>query len=248
MGTMIDFAAAGQEFQAYSVEPSGPARGAVLVIHEIWGLVPHIRDVADRFAAAGYLAVAPDLMGLAGLDAVLLAELGARRNDPAMRAEVQPKIRAAMAPMNSPERAADVKAGVAAVFDYLEATPEGKDRTAAVGFCFGGSYVFALAMQEPRLAAAVPFYGHAAHAGNELFGIACPVLAFYGEEDSKLMIDLPDLTAAMAVAGVDFRPTVFPGAGHAFFNDSNASMYRPEAARIAWEKTLGFLGQQLAPQ
>ncbi|MDD0859045.1 dienelactone hydrolase family protein [Arthrobacter alpinus] len=65
------------------------------------GLNPHTRDIADRFAAAGYLAVAPDLMGLAGLDAVLLAELGERRADPAAQAEVQPLIRAATAPMNS---------------------------------------------------------------------------------------------------------------------------------------------------
>ena len=243
---MIDFSAAGQNFQAYRAEPSGPARGAVLVIHEIWGLVPHILEVANRFAAEGYLALAPNLMGLAGLDAVLLAELGERRNDPAAQDELQPKIRAASAPMNSPEKAADVRAGVATVFDYLEASPEGTDRTAAVGFCFGGSYVFALAMQDPRLAAAVPFYGHAAYAGDELFGITCPVLAFYGADDSPLMDALPELTAAMAVMGVDFRPTVFPGAGHAFFNDSNSSMYRPEAARVAWEKTLGFLKQQLA--
>ncbi len=246
MGTMIDFSAAGQDFQAYRAEPAGTARGAVLVIHEIWGLVPHIRDVADRFAAEGYLAMAPDLMGLAGLDAVLLAELGERRNNPAARDDVQPKIRAASAPMNSPERGVDVRAGVATVFDYLEATPEGADKTAAIGFCFGGSYVFALAMQEPRLAAAVPFYGHAAHEGDELFGIACPVLAFYGADDSHLTDALPDLTAAMAVAGVDFRPAVFPGAGHAFFNDANAAMYRPESARLAWEKTLGFLEQQLS--
>ena len=245
MGTMIDFSAAGQDFLGYRAEPSGPARGAVVVIHEIWGLVPHIREVADRFAAEGYLAVAPDLMGLAGLDAVLLAELGERRKDHSAQDEVQPKIRAAMAPLNSPEKAAAITAGVAAVFDYLEATPEGADRTAAVGFCFGGSYVFALAMQEPRLAAAVPFYGHASFAGDELYSITCPILAFYGEEDTGLMGALPELTAAMAVAGVDFRPTVFPDAGHAFFNDSNTSMYRPEAARIAWEKTLGFLEQQL---
>ncbi|PYH00698.1 hypothetical protein CVV67_09290 [Arthrobacter stackebrandtii] len=125
MGTMIEFTAAGQSFQAYRADPPGPARGAVLVVHEIWGLVPHIKDVADRLAAEGFLAVAPDVMALAGLDAVLMAELGERRADPAARDGIQPTIRAAMAPVNSPDSAARVMAGLAAVFNYLDVTPEG---------------------------------------------------------------------------------------------------------------------------
>ncbi|WP_258068787.1 dienelactone hydrolase family protein [Arthrobacter sp. N199823] len=245
MGTMIDFVAAGQGFQGYRSEPQGQARGAVLVIHEIWGLNPHTRDIADRFAAAGYLAVAPDLMGLAGLDAVLLAELGERRADPAARAEVQPLIREATAPMNSPEMAARTKAGVAAVFDYLNATSEGMDRTAVVGFCFGGTYAFSLAAAEPRLAAAVPFYGHANYSPEDLASISCPILAFYGANDTALMDALPELTAKMHQAHVDFRPTVFPEAGHAFFNDTNATVYREGPALAAWSMTLEFLEQEL---
>ncbi|MDO5753495.1 dienelactone hydrolase family protein [Arthrobacter sp.] len=246
MGTMIDFNAAGQQFQAYRSEPSGPPRGAVLVIHEIWGLVPHIRDVADRFAAAGYLAVAPDLMGLAGLDAVLMAELGAQRADPAAQSEIQPKIRAAMAPLNSPEKAAFIRAGVAAVFEQLQSSPEGAGRTAVVGYCFGGTYAFALAVEEPRLAAAIPFYGHADYSVTELSAITCPVLAFYGADDSALVDALPELATHMKEAGVDFRHTVFNGAGHAFFNDGNPRMYRAQAAQSAWTATLDFLEQQLS--
>lgn len=246
MGKMIDFAAAGQAFQGYRADPEGDIRGAVLVIHEIWGLVAQIRDVADRFAAAGYLAVAPDLMGLAGLDAALLAELGERRNDPAARDEIQPKMRAAMAPMHSPDAAERIKAGVAVVFDYLNAQPEGDGRTAVAGFCFGGTYAFALAVEEPRLLAAVPFYGHAEYSVEELAGIAGPVLAFYGGDDAPLMQALPALQENMESAGVDFRPTVFPGAGHAFFNDTNAAMYRPEAAATAWDKTMELLDELLA--
>lgn len=246
MGTMIDFDAAGQQFQAYRSEPVGPAQGAVLVIHEIWGLVPHIRDVADRFAAAGYVAVAPDLMGLAGLDAVLLAELGARRADPAAQSDIQPQIRVAMAPLNSPEKAVRIKAGIAAVFEQLQSSPEGAGRTAVVGYCFGGSYAFALAVDEPRLAAAVPFYGHAGFSVAQLSAIACPVLAFYGADDSRLLDALPELAAHMKEAGVDFRYTVFEGAGHAFFNDSSPTLYRAGAANAAWAATLEFLGQQLS--
>ncbi len=243
---MIDFAAAGQDFQAYRAEPSGPARGAVLVVHEIWGLVPHIKDVADRLAAEGYLAVAPDVMALAGLDAVLMAELGERRSDPASRDDAQPKIRAAMAPLNSPDGAARVMAGLSAVFDYLDDSPEGAGRTSAVGFCFGGTYAFALAVAEPRLAGAIPFYGHADYPVAELAAITCPILAFYGADDTRLMEVLPVLSERMAEAGVDFRATVFPDAGHAFFNDSNPAMYRPDAARASWQQVLDFLADRPA--
>ncbi|MEO6529580.1 MAG: dienelactone hydrolase family protein [Specibacter sp.] len=248
MGSLVDFAAAGRAFQAYRAEPVGAARGAVIVIHEIWGLNAHTRDIADRFALEGYLAVAPDLMGLAGLDAVLLADLGERRADPAAMAEVQPLIRAATAPMNSPEMAARTRAGVAEVFEYLNSTLEGAGRTAVVGFCFGGSYSFALAVEEPRLAAAVPFYGHAGYSASELAAITCPVLAFYGEDDASLVDALPELTWRMQQAGVEFRSMVFPGAGHAFFNDSNPLMYRADPARIAWGQTLEFLARELSPK
>ncbi len=245
MGKMLGFTAAGQDFDAYLSEPQGSIRGAVVVVHEIWGLTDHIKDVADRFAAAGYLAVAPDLMGLAGLDATLLAELGADRNDPAKRTDVQPRIRAATEPLRMPGRAAQIQAGVAAAFDYLDAGAEGAGRTAVVGFCFGGTYSFALAVSEPRLAAAVPFYGHANYTVAELAGVTCPVLAFYGEEDTALADELPELIGRMGQAGVNFKYTVFAGAGHAFFNDTNPLSYRAEPAGIAWAETLEFLGRTL---
>ncbi|ALE06871.1 hypothetical protein AL755_17740 [Arthrobacter sp. ERGS1:01] len=241
MSAIIDFTTAGQNFQAYRAEPTGVVRGAVLVIHEIWGLTGHIKDVADRFAAAGYLAVAPDLMGLAGLDATLLAELGADRNDPVKGAAAQPRIREATAPLRSPESAARIRDGVKEVFNHLEATAEGAGRTAVVGYCFGGTYSFALAVDEPRLAGAVPFYGHANFTAKELAGINCPILAFYGEDDTALTDGLPALIVSMQAAGVDFKYTVFSGAGHAFFNDGNTQTYRAEPARIAWTETLEFL-------
>lgn len=245
METFLQFTAAGQTFRAYRAEPSGPVRGAVLVIHEIWGLSEHIRDVADRFALAGYLAVAPDLMGLAGLDAALLSELGERRADPAQLHEVQPRVRAATTPLSDPEAARKIQAGVSEVFNYLNTTEEGAGRTAVVGYCFGGTYSFALAVNEPQLAGAVPFYGQAHFSAHELEAITCPVLAFYGEQDTALTDGLPELIVLMRAAGVNFKYTVFAGAGHAFFNDSNPLAYRPEAAAIAWTETLEFLDQHL---
>lgn len=245
MGTMINLTAAGETIQAYQAEAVGPLRGAVVVIHEIWGLTGHIKNVADRFAAEGYLALAPDLMGLAGLDATLLAELGADRSDPAKRTAVQPKIRAATGPLRDPGKAARIQAGAAAAFHHLDDGVGEAVRTAVVGYCFGGTYAFALAVSEPGLAAAVPFYGQANYTVAELAGVKSPILAFYGEEDTALTDALPELISRMREAKVDFRYTVFSGAGHAFFNDSNPVAYRPEAARIAWTETLEFLAEQL---
>ncbi|WP_125614839.1 dienelactone hydrolase family protein [Specibacter cremeus] len=242
MGTMIKV---NGSIDAYRAEPDGDIRGTVIVIHEVWGLVDHIRDVADRFAAAGYVAVAPDLLTPAGLDPAALADLGAALADEARRTEAQPLMREATAPLQAPETAARVTAALSSVFDELAATPEGDGRTAVVGFCFGGTYAYALAAAEPRLAAAVPFYGQAGYTDEEASAIHCPILAFYGVEDARLRAGLPALDAQLTRAGVDFTAASFDGAGHAFFNDTNPITYRPAQAQIAWGQTLEFLAEHL---
>lgn len=243
LGTMITLAG---HVQAYRAEPEVPARGAVIVLHEVWGLVDHIKDVADRFAGAGYLAVAPDLMTPAGLDPAALAGLGEAFADPARRSAAQPLLRAAMAPLRAPEAAKLITGSLAAVFDDLQANPEYAGRIAVVGFCFGGTYAFALAAAEPRLAAAVAFYGHATFTDDQAAAIRCPILAFYGLDDAPLRAELPDLDAQLTRAGVDFTAESFANAGHAFFNDTNPVTYRPAQAQIAWERTLAFLTRHLS--
>jgi carboxymethylenebutenolidase len=109
----------------------------------------------------------------------------------------------------------------------------------------GGTYTFSLAAAEPRLRAAVPFYGHAEFKDAELGAIACPVLAFYGGKDTALMEELPGLKGRMAAAGVDFETVVYPETGHAFFNDTNRYTYNAEAAADAWTQALAFLDRSL---
>lgn len=230
---------------AYVSEPAGTPRGGLVVVHEVWGLVGHTKDVADRFAAEGYLAVAPDLLTGAGGTADLTGELQEAAFDPEQRSNGQPRLRKHMAPIRSPEYAKHAVAALRACFDHLEGVPGLAGRVAATGFCLGGTYTFSLAVAEARLRAAVPFYGHAEFRDAELRAISCPVLAFYGERDSALMEELPGLKKRMRAAGVEFEAVVYPGAGHAFFNDTNKYTYNAGAAADAWTRALAFLDRHL---
>ncbi len=248
MGNSIELEAAGQTFPAYLSRPSGPVKGALIVVHEVWGLVAHIKDVADRYAAEGYLALAPDLFSELGMTEELGSELqeGLFDPDPERRNQVQPVLRELMAPIRLPEFADQTLAKLRACFESLAADPAVQGRIGITGFCFGGTSSFSLAVHEPRLKAVIPFYGHADYTVEQLRDITAPVLAFYGENDASLIQALPALTSAMKEAGVDFTPTVYPGCGHAFFNDTNRFAYNASAAADAWQRTLRFLDVALA--
>lgn len=227
---------------AYVSEPAGEPRGAVILIHEIWGLVPHVEDVADRLAAQGYLVVAPDLLSEAGITPQAGAELFALRDDPdeEKRLAAQPRLREAFSLSRDPGYAAFAVPRLRAVLDEVVRRD---DRVAVVGFCFGGTYAWALAAADDRLRAAVPFYGGAPDDAG-IARIACPVLAIYGDRDERLMAELPRVRAAAAASGLAFEALVMAGAGHAFFNDTG-SAYVPEAAAQAWDATLALLDEAL---
>lgn len=231
---------------AYRAEPTGEPRGALILIHEIWGLVGHITDVADRFAAEGYLVIAPDILSEVGVDPAVGDELQRLvfSADEKTRTEAQPIMREKLAPSHAPEYAEWAVAQLTKVVDYLAEQPGIDGRIAVTGFCFGGGYSFALAAADSRVRAAVPFYGYPP-VPDAVSAIECPVLAFYGDLDDRLMESLPELSATMSSAGVDFRPQVYPGARHAFFNDTNSITYNPVAARAAWTQALTFLDEAL---
>jgi len=228
----------------YRADPAGPARGAVIVIHEIWGLVEQITGVADRWAAEGYLAVAPDILSRIGITPEVGEELSVamKHPDEAVRTAMQPRLREALAPMRQPDYAAWAVPRLMALVDELEAIPGLAGRVVVTGFCFGGTYSYALAAADPRIAAAVPFYGTAPERVED---IACPVLALYGELDPPLIEKLPEVREAMAAAGVDFADVVYPGALHAFFNETNARTYHPEFAADAWRRATTFVAERV---
>jgi carboxymethylenebutenolidase len=238
----------GGPIPAYRAEAVGELRGALIVIHEIWGLVDHIKSVADRYAGEGYLVIAPDILSHGGVTPEVGVELnklmfGGTEEE---RAKAQPLMRERMAPVNQPEYAAWAVAALKEVVDYLEQQPGVDGRIGVLGFCFGGSYSFALAAADSRIRGAVPFYGSPPETAD-LAHLDCPVLALYGVTDERLMESLPAVTKRMHEAGVQFTSHVYEGAGHAFFNDTNSIMYRPEVAADAWDRSIEFLRGTLAP-
>jgi len=255
---MVDFEGASGTIPAYLVRPAPEeARPAVVVIHEIFGLGDHTRDVADRFAREGYVAMAPDLFGSPELAAVLtppkiqkamqfmsnlprrdpvLAEEALAKLPEEERALVAPTVRTLISGLPRDRLTKDLVAAVA----YLGAQPFVRgDRIGAVGFCFGGNMSIRLAC-ETDLAACVVFYGENPSPIERVKDIRGPVLGLYGAEDARINADLDELVKAMAEHRKDFEMRIYPGAGHAFFNDTNPSAYREAAARDAWDRVLRF--------
>jgi carboxymethylenebutenolidase len=216
----------------------------LILIHEIWGLDDHMKDVTKRFAKEGYIALAPDLFAGTPIENAVSPSLFAEMGDPAKRDEAQKKMRAALAPMQSPEFAKDMMHKLEMCFSYLRKLKSCNGTIGVLGFCFGGSYSFALASEQPGIKAAVPFYGQAP-SEEQIEKISCPVLAFYGEQDTNLIDHLEELKDSMKKYGKDFQSVVYPNAGHAFFNDTNPNRYNKEAATDAWKKSLEFLSKNL---
>jgi len=228
--------------QGHLVVPAAGGPGVVLV-HDVWGLYDHFRDLARRLAAEGFVVLA--------LDAYRGFAERPRPEDPG----------AFMRELSDP----DVLATIQAAVDRLRAHPEVAGRPVGViGFCMGGSYTLLAAARVRGIAAAVPFYGilsysHGLYAGPPLdprkkpespldvaAEVRCPVLAFFGEDDTLITgADVRALEERARTAGHPFAVQVFGGAGHAFVNDTRPQLYRPEQARDAWSRMVSFLKAHL---
>jgi carboxymethylenebutenolidase len=196
----------------------------VLVCHENRGLTPHIEDVTRRFAKAGYVGLAVDLLSRQGGSAAVGAD-----NVPGALGQSTPE-----------QFVADFRSG----WEYLQTQPfADTDRVGMVGFCFGGGVTWQVATQMPELRAAVPFYGPPPPT-DQVPNIQAAVLAIYGGLDTRINGSLPTMEAAMAENGKVFEPVVYEGADHAFHNDTG-SRYNAEAAADAWGRTLAWFGQYL---
>ena len=200
-------------------------RGSALVIHENRGLTDHIRSVAGRLAASGFSALAIDLLSEEGGTA--------KFTDPA-------QATAALNAAQPGRFVADMKAGV----DELLRRVPGR-KPAAVGFCFGGGMVWSLlASGEPRLGAAAPFYGPLPNNADLAGSRGAAVLAIYGELDTRVNASRDAAKAALEKAGLTHEIVTYPGANHAFFNDTG-DRYNPSAAAAAYQRLVDWFGKHL---
>jgi carboxymethylenebutenolidase len=262
-GAIVAFEGESGLVPAFLARPPGEEpRPAVIVIHEIFGLVDHTKDVADRFAREGYVALAPNLFGSPELASVLTPQKVRAaqqfmsklpRRDPVLAeqelAKLPPEEQAAIAPtvakliggLPRDRLAKDLVGAVA----FLSAQPfVAKDRIGSVGFCFGGAMSLRLAC-EAEIAACVVFYGENPSPIEKVKDIRGAVLGLYGADDARINAGLGDLVKAMAENKKDFEMRIYPGAGHAFFNDTNPTTYRKEAASEAWDRVLQFYARIL---
>ena len=196
---------------------------AVLVIHENRGLNPHIEDVTRRLALAGFLALAPDM-------------LSPRGGTPAD----EERARAMIRELDDVAVLADLKASVA----WLATREESNGRVGCVGFCWGGGNANRLATIDPGLAAAVAYYGRVPPVSTVRL-IEAPLLLHYAGHDERINAGIEGYEQALRAAGKTYTLHRYDGANHAFNNDTNAARYDPEAAALAWDRTLRFLDAHL---
>jgi carboxymethylenebutenolidase len=257
----------GQSMSAYFVTPAAVKEPlpAVIVIQEIWGPDPHIQDVADRLAMAGYAALAPDLYSRGGRPEALAPERieavkafmntvppGVWGNQEVLRQELAKlpgddgaKIGATLGALFGPRDTEGMGLDLVSWADYLSQAPETRGMpVASVGYCMGGALSFDLASRLPRLKAALCYYG-TAPSREKMAAIQCPVYGFYGETDTRITGAVPEVEKAMAELHKTYEARIYPGAGHAFFNDSRSS-YHVGAARDAWARTLDIFNRHLA--
>jgi carboxymethylenebutenolidase len=241
---------------------------AVIVIQEAWGVDAHIQDVAMRYAQAGYVAFAPDLFSENGerpsyftrprmeaLKAFVNTITPAAWGDPKAREEALAKLpepartevgesfgHLMTSAMSKADSYVPVLVDAAEFLRSENALTKGA-KVGSVGYCMGGGLSLRLACADPKLAAAVIYYGGAPVA-DQLARISCPVLANYGGLDERVNAGIKDLEAGMKAHGKRFEAHVYEGAQHAFNNDTRPS-YHAKAAREAFARTLDLFRREL---
>jgi carboxymethylenebutenolidase len=225
MGEIIEFASNGGTASGYLALPEAGGGLPLVVIQEWWGLVPHIQDVCDRFAAEGFVALAPDLY----------------RGESTTEPDEAGKL---MMAMNLQQAAKDMSGAVDEV-----AARTGGSRVGVTGFCMGGGLALVLATQRPDLIkACVPWYGLIPwpEAQPDWTRLDAPVLGHYAEQDGFFGPDaVAELSDKLTGLGKEVELVVHPGVDHAFFNDTRPEVYDAATSAQAWVQTVAFLQNKL---
>jgi carboxymethylenebutenolidase len=197
----------------------------MLVIHENRGLNEHLEDVARRTALAGYMAIAPDGLSVAG---------GAPSD--------QEAARDLFAKTDGARIASDVLAAV----PWLAADPVNNGKVGVVGFCYGGGLALRAAVEVVGVDCAVSFYGRPLPT-EQARKLKVPVLLHYAGSDERINAGIPDFKAALEEAHVPYTIHMYPDTQHGFHNDSSEARYNEAAAKLAWQRTLDFFALYLKP-
>ncbi|MBN2622565.1 MAG: dienelactone hydrolase family protein [Acidimicrobiales bacterium] len=225
MGEIVEFPSNGGSAQGYLAVPGSGSGIPLVVIQEWWGLVPHITEVCDRFAAEGFVALAPDLFH------------GATTTEPDEAGKL-------MMALNVDEAAKDMAGAVDKVAEVA-----GSHRVGVTGFCMGGGLALVVATQRPdKVKAAVPWYGLIPwpNAEPDWSQLDAKVLGHYAGDDAMFGPDkVAELQKTLDDLGKDARLHVVSGADHAFFNDTRPEVHNPEAAQACFAETVEFLRAEL---
>ena len=224
MGENVTFRSNGGQTNGYLAAPKTVQGPSVVVIQEWWGLVDHIKDVCDRFAAEGFVALAPDFYH---------GEI-AKSPDEAGKMMMALRI---------DEAEKDLKGAI----DYLLAhAATSSSKVGTVGFCMGGALSLYAATKNDNVGACVVFYGGHPNVKPDLANLKSPVLGIYGERDRSVSPSVVhELERKLKELGKSFEYHIYPDADHAFFNDTRPTVYNAEAAADAWTRTVEFLRSHL---
>ena len=221
-GKMVEFPANGTRTSAYLATPAAGKGPGVIVIQEWWGLVGHIKSVCDRLAAEGFTALAPDMYH------------GQTAGEPD---DAQKLFMA----LNIAQAEKDLRGAARYLLDHSSTRKLG-----AVGFCMGGQLALFAATLNPSVGACVNFYGIHPSVKPDYAKLSGPVLGLFAETDAFVTPQVArDTDAAIRKAGKQSAIHIYPGVGHAFFNDERPDAYDRAAAADAWKRTLAFFRQHV---
>ncbi len=221
-GKMVDFQSNGGTTQGYLATPASGKGPGVLVIQEWWGLVPHIKNVCDRFAAEGFSALAPDMYH------------GKTASEPDGAGKL-------FMALNIAQAEKDLRGAATFLAQHSSTAKLG-----AVGFCMGGQLALFAATVNPTVGATVNFYGVHPNVKPDYSKLSGPVLGLFAEKDGFVTPQTAkDVDAAIKKAGKSSEIHIYPNVDHAFFNDENTAAYHKPSADDAWRRTLAHFRQHL---
>jgi carboxymethylenebutenolidase len=223
-GEMVQFQSNGKQTEGYLAVPASGKGPGVIVIQEWWGLVPHIKRVADRFAEEGFVALAPDLYH------------GKTTKSPDEAGKL-------MMAMNIAETEKDLRGAISYLLNHPAVT---SSKVGTVGFCMGGALSLYAATKNPQVGACVVFYGGHPNVKPELEKLEAPVLGLYAERDTFVTPEAArELERRLKELGKQVEIHIYKDADHAFFNDDRPEVYNREAAEDAWRRTVEFFRRHL---